>query len=428
MVRALLAPETFNLGETTRAVEVALAMRALGHDVLVAGYSRRFSDVVTGAGLPLTLLDPELSDADADLLLAADQGRALRHPFTTDMVRERVAAETALLRDWRADVAVIGTTLTQFISARAARVPLAYVKPHAMSSGHLSTLESLPLTAGRGPAGRTVNRAAASMARGVAGKVRWLPTSCRLVAAEYGVRLPARTIDALDADLNLLASLFPALDGRPVGRSEIAVGPIYAGSARVARADEAAALPDPVRRLAARARPAVYVGLGSSGNREIALRVLRQVARLRVDVITTAGRFLDGGDRAGLPGNVAVYDHLPAARLAGLIDASVIHGGEGTVQTAISAGVPFAGIGLQMEQRMNLDECVAYGNALRFTPADLRRGAVTGMVDRLLRDPGMAHAAARLRDEAAALDGAGTAARLIAELATAGWPPGRGRL
>ena len=197
MVRALLAPETFNLGETTRAVEVALAMRALGHDVLVAGYSRRFSDVVTGAGLPLTLLDPELSDADADLLLAADQGRALRHPFTTDMVRERVAAETALLRDWRAGVAVIGTTLTQFISARAARVPLAYVKPHAMSSGHLSTLESLPLTAGRGPAGRTVNRAAASMARGVAGKVRWLPTSFRLVAAEYGVRLPARARENL---------------------------------------------------------------------------------------------------------------------------------------------------------------------------------------------------------------------------------------
>ncbi|WP_229116029.1 hypothetical protein [Parenemella sanctibonifatiensis] len=42
-----------------------------------------------------------------------------------------------------------------------------------------------------------------------------------------------------------------------------------------------------------------------------------------------------------------VHDFLPAHKLAGLIAASVIHGGEGTVQTACASGARFAGIGLQ---------------------------------------------------------------------------------
>src|SRR5699024_12604493 len=58
--------------------------------------------------------------------------------------------------------------------------------------------------------------------------LRWKPRSFRRVAAEHGVRLPPRTIEALDADLNLIASLFPVLDQRPLATGEVAVGPVYA--------------------------------------------------------------------------------------------------------------------------------------------------------------------------------------------------------
>lgn len=50
--------------------------------------------------------------------------------------------------------------------------------------------------------------------------------------------------------------------------------------------------------------------------------------------------------------------------------------GEGTVQTACASGAPFAGIGLQTEQCFNLDECVRFGNALRFTVRTIRRRAL----------------------------------------------------
>lgn len=404
-LRILFAPETFNLGETSRAVEVAKIVQAEGHDVLVMGYSRRFADYVREAGLHLRVLRPELSERDADQLIAVDQGRALRHPFTTTMVRERVASERALIEQWRPDCVVIGTTLTLFISARATGVPLAYVRPYAMSRRHLSQMTTFPLLAGRGPVAARVNRSAARLVRTVVPAIRWKPASFRRVAAEHSVRLPARTLDAVDADLNLLASMAPFIGDQPLAAGEVAVGPVYARSS--------GDLPEQVSGFATSARPAVYVGLGSSAGRRLALDVLMQLSEMDIDVISSAGRYLTDNDRTHLPQNVTVHDFLPAHLLAGIIDASVIHGGEGTVQTACASGVPFAGIGLQPEQRINLEECVRYGNAIRFTARDIRSAELPLIVDRLLHDADLRRAAREIQSLARPVGAANSAAAIL---------------
>ncbi|WP_319021245.1 glycosyltransferase [Brevibacterium aurantiacum] len=403
-LRVLFAPETFNLGETSRAIEVARHLRRSGHEVRLMGYSRRFADYVREAKFTIELLDPELSEDKANQLIAADQGRSLRHPFTTKMVRERVASELALFERWEPDCVVIGTTLSTFISARAASIPLIYIRPHAMSRGHLAAMTTFPLMQGRTWLGRQINRLAGRLVRVVAPRIRWKPASFRRVAAEHRVPLPSRTLEALDADLNLIASLFPYLDAQSTSSAEIAVGPIYS------QAD--GDIPASVNALAEARRPLVYVGLGSSGNRQLALDILHQVAELDVEIVTSVGRYLHGDDHERLPPNVHVYDFLPAHKLAGLVDASVIHGGEGTVQTACASGAPFAGIGLQVEQRFNIDECVRYGNAIRFTPRDIKRRLLHDIIATLLTDTAMRRAAEELQEKAQAV-GAENAAREI---------------
>lgn len=403
-LRVLFAPETFNLGETSRAVAVARQLRDAGHDVRFMGYSRRFIDYVREAGFTIELLDPELSEDEADQLIAADQGRTLRHPFTTDLVRRRVASELALFERWQPDCVVIGTTLSLFISARARAIPLIYVRPYAMSRGHLTWMTTFPATQGQSWLGTQINRLAGRLVRTIAARARWKPASFRRVAAEYQVTLPSRTLEALDGDLNLIASLFPYLAGQAIASGEVTVGPIYAQGA--------GAIPATVTALAAGQRPVVYVGLGSSASRHVALSILRQLAVLDIEIISTAGRYLREDDRVRLPGNVHVYDFLPAHQLAGLIDASVIHGGEGTVQTACASGVPFAGIGLQSEQRFNIDECAHYGNALRFTPRDIRQRRLPDLVGALLTDSVMRDAAKRLQEQTQPV-GAENAAREI---------------
>ena len=94
-------------------------------------------------------------------------------------------------------------------------------------------------------------------------------------------------------------------------------------------------------------------------------------------------------DTCLLGNNIHFAGTVPAHLLAGRIDASVTHCGEGTVQTACLAGVPFAGIAMQAEQSWNIEECVRYGNALRFTKNDVRRGNMRDILDRLLSDESM---------------------------------------
>lgn len=415
MARVLFAPETFNLGETSRGVEVARVMRADGHEVRFSGYSPRFGDHVTDAGFDLELLEPRLSEADADRLIAVDQGRGLRHPFTVEMLRERVRSELALVDGWGPDVIVIGSTFSMLVSARAAGVPLVYVKPYAMSRGHLTTMTDFPVLSGGGRLVGAVNAVAGRTIRAAAPRVSYLPAAFRVVAREHGLLLPRTTLEVLDADLNLIASLPPALEPRPLGPHDEVVGPIYARPE--------GELPEEVRSLAANDRPLVYVGMGSSASRDLVRRVLGEVARLDVEVISSAGRYLTADDRAALPDHVHVVDFLPAHRLAGLIDASVIHGGEGTVQTACVSGAPFAGIGLQAEQRWNVREAERSGHAIGFTARGLRRGELPGIVTRLLEDPRMRAVAREVGERAGTLDGPVAAARRIAAFADAAGGP-----
>ena len=404
--RFLFAPETFNLGETSRGVEVARALTGAGHDVRFMGYSRTYAPYIREAGFELDLLTPEVDDALAARFFAFEQGRSLHFPFTTHMVRTRVRNELDLIARWQPDAVIIGTTLTLLLSARIAGVPLIYLRPYPLSASHLASVSSLPLRVHAGLTSRCINHIAGFLAGKLARHLRWKPAAFRRVARERGLRLPRRTAAMLDADLAPIASLFPLLDGRPLVSGEVAVGPIYAHAA--------GALPPEVEELAREhSRPLIHVGLGSSARREVALPLLTALGDLDVDVISTAGRYLTPQDRSGLPASVLVFDFLPTHKLNGLIDASLIHGGEGTVQTACTSGVPFAGIGMQMEQKLNIEECVNFGNALAFTMRDIHRNKIPSLVGRLLTDPALRRRARELATLTQDIDGAGRCAEVI---------------
>ncbi len=389
MSRILFSPESFNMGETTRCIEIARVARERGHTVLFHVYSPKYIGLLESAGLPVHLREPIMSDAEVEQIMALDQGRGVRHPFTTDMVRRRVAAELAAVRDFNADAVVIGSNLTMLLSARIAGVPIFYARPYAYSSTYFS----------KKPVGGEL--AAPRWLRAVARVCSYKPASFARVAREYGLRLPHRTVDMLSADVNLICSLFTQLRGDSLVEPDVGVGPIYYRAP--------GELPQIVREP--RERPLVYVGMGSSGSADILARVLRQLSAAPVDVLVGGGVQLL--DTRLLGNNIHFAGTVPAHLLAGHIDASITHGGEGTVQTACLAGVPFAGIAMQAEQSWNIEECVRYGNALRFTKNDVRRGNMRDILDRLLSDEGMRAKARQLGEAMRTMDGAALAVEKI---------------
>lgn len=389
MSRILFSPESFNMGETTRCIEIARMARERGHTVLFHVYSPKYIGLLESAGLPVHLREPIMSDAEVEQIMALDQGRGLRHPFTTDMVRRRVNAELAAIRDFNADAVVIGSNLTMLLSARIAGVPIFYARPYAYSSTYFS----------KKPVGGEL--VAPGWLRAVARVFSYKPASFVRVAREYGLRLPHRTVDMLSADVNLICSLFTQLRGDSLVKPDVGVGPIYYRAP--------GELPQIVHEP--RDRPLIYVGMGSSGSADILAQVLRQLSAAPVDVLVGGGVQLS--DTHLLGNNIHFAGTVPAHLLAGHIDASITHGGEGTVQTACLAGVPFAGIAMQAEQSWNIEECVRYGNALRFTKNDVRRGSMRDILDRLLSDEGMRAKARQLGEEMRTMDGAALAVEKI---------------
>ncbi len=212
---------------------------------------------------------------------------------------------------------------------------------------------------------------------------------------------------ALTADLNLIASaphLLPQHVEMPAGHR--VVGPIYAH------------LPGPVPPLVARLaegdQPVVYFAIGSSGNRDLALSVLRGLGHAPCQVVAPVRNYLHEEDLAGLPANVHVTDWLPADRLGGAIDLAITHGGEGTVHC--TQGWPFIGIPLQFEQRFNVQRCVAFGSARLLPQKQVASTDWAALVRQALADEEMRAKAAQMADLMSGLDGPGQAAQAIMEL------------
>lgn len=398
----LFTPLGLNLAEVTRMIEVARALTELEPAAPSAGpsspgpsttappahrplhpvflvHDEGFDHLVDQAGFDRIPGARSFTPEQSRQLMAFDQGRTLRQPFTGQVAAERVRAERAAIRQLGAVAVVHGTNPTSPLSARAERVPLFYPVPYVFSAAHLAAGRGIPLLPERG-LGAVVNRALRRPAAWVMASAPLVPPSFRQVARENGVRVRS-LMDLLGADVTLLTSMAEEVGTDPLPAGSHRVGPIFA------RLD--GEVPPLVRELAGGEQPLVYLACGSSGNQRLVLDAMRALGEAPVQVIAPVRQYLDATQIASAPPNVHVTELLPAHLLGGLVDAAVLHGGQGTVQTACATAVPFVGMGLSAEQRWNVDVWARRGNAIALAPSDLRGDAARfpRALRRLLTDP-----------------------------------------
>lgn len=402
MATVLFCPVTFNLAETTRMIQVARAMDP-AHRILFMGYEDDFVGLIRDAGFEYLACTPAFTAKEREQLIAFDQGRTFRSPLTEELVGARVVLERRLIREHGAAAVVTGSNLTSFISARAEGVPLYYPVPFALTAPQVRQTRHLFLVGGNGRLARFADRVATSAFRWIYTRAPLAPRALSKVAKANGAP-PLRTVvSLLTADENLVTEMPWELDGFDLPDGFRRVGPIFA------HIDSS--LPAVVEELAAAPEPLLYLGLGSSANRKLALTAARSLATLPVNVVAPIGHYLEPGDE--LPANVHVTDLLPAHRLGGLVDAAVIHGGQGTVQTACATGIPFVGMGLQPEQTWHVKMCEQRGNAIAVSPKRVGSPEFLGAVRRILSDPAVRRAADEVQLAYAGADGAAETARII---------------
>lgn len=406
----LFTPLGFNLAETTRMIEVARHLPPTLRAVFLA-HDDRYLRLVREAGFPHLPGAPSFTRAEQDQAMAFDQGRTLRHPFTAEVLEQRVQAERAAIRDLAAVAVVHGTNPTSPISARAEDVPLFYPVPYVFSRPQLDSGAVVPvLPAGRGA---VLNRPLTRITDWVFTRAPLLPPSFRQAAARHGAHSVTTLMDLLGADVTLLTAMADEVGTDPLPPSHHRVGPIFARLP--------GEVPPEVRQLAAAAEPVVYLAVGSSGTRGLVMDAIRALKDLPIRVIAPVRDYLQPGDLDAMPDNVMVTDLLPAHLLGPFVDAAVLHGGQGTVQTACATGVPFVGMGLSAEQRWNVEVSERRGNAIAIAPHQLRGEAARfrQALHQVLFDPVVREIAQDVQREYALEDGAARSAQVITELVRA---------
>lgn len=355
MKTLLFAPETFNLAETTRMIEVAKECQSEANCVFM-GYSRKFADFIEEAGFEFNYLAPHLTETDIVNIMNFDQMKSFKIPFTYDTLKIRIENELKLINKLNPDGIIIGSTISLLISARVKKVPLIYVKPYAYSRAHVEGALFM----------KDSNPYLKKLAQSFILNLKWLPKNIKKLIEEYDVKDRFNyTIDAMSADLNCITTPELLTNNPDLPSDSIYVGPIFANLNEE--------IPTQLQQLLETStKPLIYCSMGSSANRQLIFELLRNFDGLDVEVISPMRSYLTEKQIEQLPVNVHLYDWLPAMEVQNKVTACVLHGGEGTVQTACLAGKPFIGIGLQKEQEYNISCCTKYGNAIQIKKSKLK--------------------------------------------------------
>lgn len=402
MKTLLFAPETLNIAEVTRMIEIAKACRET-FNCEFFGYGGEYTHLIEEAGFPCHLLEPHLTPKRADELMKADRMEPGGKIFTSDEMLTRTTNEVALYKKLNPAAVVIGFTLSTLISAPAAGIPLVYVMPFALTRPFFEAnpqiwAELFSHTPLRLLPSHWLNT---TLNRMFLNAKIWLKP-LNAARKHFGLPLFRRSVDLFEADYNLVTDI-PELAGvATLPENWHFVGPVFARLERD--------VPPELARLP-RDKPLIYFAMGSSANRDVLLKVTEMFRGLPYTVIAPIRPHLPADYQP--PENVHVFGWLPAHKVNTLADLAVIHGGQGTVQNACWSGTPFVGIGLQPEQEFNVYAVAQFGCAIGLKKNGVTRENLHTALERLLHDEGARARAKVLQEKMQAQDGAVVVGRFL---------------
>jgi len=206
------------------------------------------------------------------------------------------------------------------------------------------------------------------------------------------------------SSLQLVTDLAAFYGGQDVGANTRITGPLFSLSATSDVAPE-------IRHMFAPGNPnRVFVSMGSSGERPHLLAAIEALATIDVRaVVIVAPRIcslVEVRRALAVPPHILLTDSfVPAHEVNAMADAAIIHGEQGTVQTAVSSGTPIVVVGMQVEQSTNLDNVARRGAAIRITKRQWKAETIRRALRQVLEARTFRQNAVRLKREYDAVDG-----------------------
>jgi UDP:flavonoid glycosyltransferase YjiC (YdhE family) len=110
----------------------------------------------------------------------------------------------------------------------------------------------------------------------------------------------------------------------------------------------------------------IFCSLGSSGFPETLKTIIQALKQEKeYNIVCSTTTILNPEELGPNTDRFYACKFLPAHLVNEMADIAVLHGGQGTIQTAVWAGTPVVGIGFQAEQQANIDGIARAGMAIR---------------------------------------------------------------
>lgn len=370
-----------DLAESTRLVRIAQHYRALGGRLVFFSHGGRYEELAARAGLPVRRVEPVYTPEQVDDLMKYDRMEKFGDPFPEDWLLEHVDNESRAYAENGVSLVVTGFNLPCSLSARKAGIPLAWILSGTSYAPYFRAgLATLP--------DRFQNRFTRILPAPLA---QWLTSRIVLrsttgtrafntVAGRLGLPGFPRTLSLWTGEYNLISDL-PEMLGMPARYDypqRDYIGPLLANLDLPADEQVEAHMNRPGRHI--------YFAMGSSGNKDLYLRVLHALARTGHNVIAAYTTILRPEEVPRLGGHVLLKQLVPAEQVNRRADLAVLHGGQGTIYTAAYAGRPVIGIPMQFEQQYNIDMLVRHGTAIRLSKNRFRERDLTAAIAAILGD------------------------------------------
>ncbi|MBU0498207.1 MAG: hypothetical protein KKG04_09700 [Candidatus Thermoplasmatota archaeon] len=355
-------PLFYNLAEAGRAVVVAKRVVERGGTVVFFSHGGQYEYLALDAGFRIVRCDPVYSDDDVSRIIRVNRGEQQGVAYPVSFLWEVVKGEIAAFKKTGVGMVVSFVNIPCVLSTRAVGIPLVTVQP-AMSRFHVRVPDAFEVPV-----------------------LRWLPQRVKVpvlnyvfshskrllgpfnsVAGELGLPLFRSTLSMVMGDVTLGTDyqefiqvfshewLLPAENYVGI----IPLEELFADAQKSSRVDPVLA------EHISGDRRSILVTMGSSGDKDLFIRVLKILDTLPYSVVAIVGNIVAEEELPPLSKKIVVRHFVPSIdKIHRLVDLSIIHGGQGTVYAAAYAGKPVIGFPMQFEQHLNLEKLVGHGMGL----------------------------------------------------------------
>lgn len=357
-----------NLGDFTRALETAKGMVKSGAQVKFFNHGGVHNHLIDQAGIESENLYPELSWEQHQVIMDINRYKAkvgTPLPVSTAQWIAMAEADLKAFQAYQPDGVYAGLSLSCMISVPYAKLPMVTQVPTVNCPAFIEKgLYNMPNTMENTFFLRYV--LPGFVKRRIMRKVLLSDSAKDSLVTfnearkHFGLKPIYNITQLVKGDLTLLPDL-PSMSGLP--ENELSKGYYYTGPIF---AKMTGSIPDEVKQVFSRPGLKVFCSLGSSGYPET-LKFVVDVLKSNPDInlVCSTTTILKPKDLGENNERFYATEFMPSHLVNEMADVAVLHGGQGTIQTAVWAGTPVVGIGFQAEQQANIDGIVKQGMAVR---------------------------------------------------------------